>query len=37
MLTVDVEKEVFIGENAAAANEFMKRQYRKGFEVPEIV
>lgn len=36
MLNVDVEKEVFVGEHSAAANELLKRQYRKGFEVPEI-
>jgi len=36
MLHVDVEKEIFVGENSAAANEFLKRQYRTGYEVPEI-
>jgi hypothetical protein len=37
MLHVDVEKEVFVGENSAAANEFLKRQYRSGYEVPTLV
>ena len=37
MLHVDVEKEVFVGEHAAAANEFLKRQYRAGYEVPTLV
>lgn len=37
MLHVDAEKEVFVGDHAAAANEFLKRQYRKGFVVPEII
>ncbi len=36
VLTVDVEKEVFTGEYAEMANEFLKRQYRSGYEVPEI-
>jgi predicted dehydrogenase len=37
MLTVDVEKEVFVGNHAKMANRFLKRQYRAGYEVPEIV
>ena len=37
MLNVDVEEEVFVGEHSAAANEFLKRQYREGYEVPELV
>ena len=37
MLNVDVEKEVFVGDHAAAANEFLKRQYRSGYEVPTLV
>ncbi|MBT4867590.1 MAG: Gfo/Idh/MocA family oxidoreductase [Planctomycetaceae bacterium] len=37
MLTVDVENELFIGDHAKTANAFLKRQYRKGYEVPEIV
>lgn len=36
MLTIDVEKEVFIGAHSESANPFLKREYRKGFEVPEI-
>jgi hypothetical protein len=37
MLTVDVANEVFVGEHSEMANKFLKRQYRKGYEVPEIV
>ncbi|MFT5093578.1 MAG: hypothetical protein ACI93T_002407 [Porticoccaceae bacterium] len=37
MLHVDVEKEVFVGENATSANKLLKRQYREGYEVPELV
>jgi len=37
MLNVDVEKEIFVGENSASANEFLKRQYRTGYEVPTLV
>lgn len=37
MLNVDVEKEVFVGDHSDMANGFLKRQYRAGFEVPEIV
>lgn len=36
MLTVDVEKEQFVGDHAEQANIFLKRQYRKGFEVPKL-
>ncbi|MEZ6129891.1 MAG: Gfo/Idh/MocA family oxidoreductase [Planctomycetaceae bacterium] len=36
MLTVDVQNEVFEGENAAAANVFIKREYRAPYIVPEI-
>lgn len=36
MLTVDVQKEVFVGENADVANPFLKREYREGYVVPEI-
>jgi len=36
MLEVDVEKEVFVGDNAAKANKFLKREYRKGYEVPDL-
>lgn len=37
MMTVDVENEEFVGDHAKMANTFLKRQYRAGFEVPEIV
>ncbi len=37
MLQVDVEKEVFVGEQNETANRFIRREYRKGFEVPELV
>ena len=36
MLTVDAQKEVFVGENADVANPFLKREYREGYVVPEI-
>lgn len=36
MLTVDVENEVFTGAHADQANRFVKREYRAGYEVPEI-
>jgi predicted dehydrogenase len=36
MLTVDVASESFTGDHAEAANEFLKRQYRRGYEVPAI-
>jgi len=36
VLEIDPETQRFVGENADAANHFMKRQYRKGFELPEI-
>lgn len=36
MLTVDVEKEVFVGDNAEAANAFLKREYRAPYVVPQI-
>lgn len=37
MLTVDVENEQFVGDHSDQANPFLKREYRKGFEVPELV
>jgi len=37
MLTVDAEKEVFIGEGAQQANQLLKREYRSPFVVPEII
>ncbi len=36
MLEVDVRAEQFVGENAAAANKFLRRKYRAPFVVPEI-
>jgi hypothetical protein len=36
ILTHDPETEQFVGENAAAGNAFLKRQYRSSYEVPEI-
>ncbi len=36
LLTMDPEKEVFIGEHADVANPYLKRTYREGYEVPEI-
>ncbi|WP_166819933.1 Gfo/Idh/MocA family protein [Thalassoroseus pseudoceratinae] len=34
MLEIDPESEEFIGEHARAANPWLTREYRKGFEVP---
>ena len=36
MLELDLESEQFIGANAIAANQLLKREYRKGYEVPEL-
>ena len=36
MLTLDPETEQFVGEHANDANKFLKREYRKGYEVPEL-
>ena len=36
MLTMDPESEQFVGENADAANKFLKRKYRAGYEVPDL-
>ena len=36
MLELDVEKGRFTGDSAEAANKFIKREYRKGYEVPEL-
>jgi hypothetical protein len=35
-LTLDEKGETFVGEGAAEANKYLKREYRKGYEVPEI-
>ncbi|MGV3483001.1 MAG: gfo/Idh/MocA family oxidoreductase, partial [Planctomycetaceae bacterium] len=32
----DAKTELFTGDHAEVANRFLKRTYRKGFEVPEI-
>ncbi len=37
LLTIDPKSEQFVGSNATGANQFLKREYRKGYEVPEIV
>lgn len=36
MLELDSETEQFVGEGSEAANQFLRREYRKGYEVPEI-
>lgn len=36
MLELDDETEQFVGDHADHANQFLKRQYREGYEVPEI-
>ena len=37
LLTIDPQTEQFVGTNAENANRFIKREYRKNYEVPEIV
>jgi predicted dehydrogenase len=36
MLSVDVEAEQFVGDSADMANQFLKRQYRAPYIVPEV-
>lgn len=36
MLELDVDSGNFTGDNAEGANKFIKREYRKGYEVPEL-
>ena len=36
MLELSDDGSKFVGDNAEAANVFLKREYRKGFEVPEL-
>ncbi|MBN1845945.1 MAG: Gfo/Idh/MocA family oxidoreductase [Sedimentisphaerales bacterium] len=36
-LTLDTQKEQFVGENSEAANQLIKRQYRRPFVIPESV
>jgi hypothetical protein len=37
VLEVDAKSEQFVGAGAEAANQYLKRQYRDGYQVPEIV
>lgn len=37
MLTIDEKTQQFVGDGAEAGNQFLKRTYRDGYEVPEIV
>ncbi|WP_182865345.1 Gfo/Idh/MocA family protein [Rhodopirellula sp. JC639] len=37
MLSLDSETEQFVGSGSDVANGLLRRQYRKGYEVPEIV
>ncbi|QDT09071.1 Gfo/Idh/MocA family protein [Planctomycetes bacterium K23_9] len=37
VLELDPETEQFVGDNAESGNQFLKRDYRKGYKVPEIV
>jgi hypothetical protein len=37
MLTMDAEKEQFVGEHSDMANMFLKRNYREPFVVPDKV
>ncbi|MFK8111121.1 MAG: Gfo/Idh/MocA family oxidoreductase [Rubripirellula sp.] len=36
MLELDPKTEQFVGEHADSANRFLKREYRKGYEVPDL-
>ena len=36
MLELDPRTEQFVGSNAAVGNKFLKREYRDGYEVPEL-
>lgn len=36
MLELNVEEGRFVGDNAGQANKFIKREYRKGYEVPDL-
>lgn len=36
MLELNVDEGRFTGDNAESANKFIKRKYRKGYEVPEL-
>ena len=37
MLEFDPKSEIFTGSGAESANRFLRREYRKGFAVPEII
>ena len=37
MLEMDPDTEQFVGSSADAGNRFLKREYRKGYEVPELI
>ena len=37
MLELDTKTEQFTGQHADAANQFLKREYREGYEVPSLV
>lgn len=37
MLEVDVANETFTGKHADTANQYLKREYRRGYEVPKLV
>lgn len=37
LLNLDAKTETFVGDHADAANHFLRRAYRKGYEVPQIV
>ena len=37
MLTLDPKSQQFVGDQSDQANKLLKRQYRKGYEVPSIV
>ena len=36
VLELDSKTEQFVGQHAETANKFLKREYRKGYEVPEL-
>jgi predicted dehydrogenase len=36
VLEFDSDQQIFVGNHAEAANQFLRREYRKGFEVPQV-
>jgi hypothetical protein len=36
LMTLDEKTQRFVGDGADAGNKFLKRQYRKGYQVPEL-